>query len=85
MDLSKPVLLPLVWIGIGLLISIFPGKAIPVPTRGEKCPVWVQSVKSRHQCLFTFFQKRVVNITILEMGPVPNESSGNFTYYRGIL
>ena len=35
--------------------------------------------------IFSFYRKRVVNITILELGPVPNESPGNCTYYRGIL
>ena len=44
----------------------------------------VQSVKSRHQ-YFRFFGKKVVNIAILELGPVSNESLGNSTYYRGNL
>ena len=44
----------------------------------------VQSVKSRHQH-FRFFSKKVVNNAILELGLVPNESPGNFTYYKGVL
>ena len=35
--------------------------------------------------IFSFFRKRVVNITILELRPGSNESPGNSTYYRGIL
>ena len=34
--------------------------------------------------IFSFLRKRVVNIAILELGPVSNESPGNFTLYRGI-
>ena len=30
-----------------------------------------------------FFRKRVVNITFLELRPLSNERSGNFTIYRG--
>ena len=44
----------------------------------------VQSVKSRHQ-YFRFFKKKVVNIAILELGPVSKESPGNSSYYRGVL
>ena len=44
----------------------------------------VQLVKSRRQ-YFRFFGKKIANIAIVELGPVPNESPGNFTYYRGIL
>ena len=44
----------------------------------------VQSVKSRHQH-FRFFSKKIVNIAILELSLVPNESPGNFTYYKGVL
>ena len=43
----------------------------------------VQSVKSIHQ-YFRFFQKRVVNTAISELRHVSNESSGSFTFYRGI-
>ena len=32
---------------------------------------------------FSIFQKRVVCFVILELGPVSNERSGNFTFYRG--
>ena len=28
---------------------------------------------------------KIKNVAILELGPVPNESLGNFTYHRGIL
>ena len=35
--------------------------------------------------IFTFFSKKVVNIAILELGLVSNESPCNSTYYRGIL
>ena len=45
----------------------------------------IRTVCKIYTPIFTFFQKRVVNIAILELGPVPNESPGNFTYYRGIL
>ena len=31
--------------------------------------------------IFSFFRKRVVNIAILELGLVSNESPGNFTFY----
>ena len=31
------------------------------------------------------YAQRVVKIAILGMGPVSNESLGNFTFYRGIL
>ena len=34
--------------------------------------------------IFSFFRKRVVNIAILEVGPVSNESPGNFIFYGGI-
>ena len=49
------------------------------------CCVHVESVKSIHQ-YFRFFEKELsnVNIAILELGPVSNESPGNFTFYRGI-
>ena len=30
------------------------------------------------------FWKTAVKITILDLGPVSNESPGNFTFYRGI-
>ena len=32
----------------------------------------------------SFLRKRVVNIVILELGPVSNERPGNFTVYGGI-
>ena len=32
----------------------------------------------------SFLRKRVVNIVILELGPVSNERPGNFTFQRGI-
>ena len=35
--------------------------------------------------IITFFLKKVVNISILKLGPVSNESPGISTYYRGIL
>ena len=35
--------------------------------------------------IFSFFLKNVVNIAILELGLVPNESPGKSTYYRGFL
>ena len=44
----------------------------------------VQSVKSTYTPIFSFFRKRVVNIAILELELVSNESPGNFTFYRGI-
>ena len=44
----------------------------------------VQSVKSRHQYL-RFFGQKVVNIAIIELGPVSNESLVNSTYYWGNL
>ena len=50
----------------------------------NEAQVQVQSVESRHQYL-NFFQKRVVNIAIFELGPVSNKSPGNSSYYRGIL
>ena len=34
--------------------------------------------------IFSFFRKTVVNIAILELGPISNERSGNSTFYRGI-
>ena len=34
--------------------------------------------------LFSFFPKRVVKITILDLRPVSNERPGNFTVYGGI-
>ena len=34
--------------------------------------------------ILIFFGKRVVNILISELGPVLNERSGNFTFYRVI-
>ena len=40
----------------------------------------VQSVKSRHQ-YYRFFLKKVVNIAILELGLVPNESPGKSTLH----
>ena len=45
--------------------------------------LFVQSVKYRHQ--YSRFQKRVVNIAVLELGLVSNENPGNSSYYRGIL
>ena len=33
---------------------------------------------------FSFFWKRVVNITISHLRPVSNERPGIFTFYRGI-
>ena len=44
--------------------------------------MYVQSVRSRHQYLLTFFLKRVVNIVVLKLKPVSNQSQGNCTYYR---
>ena len=34
--------------------------------------------------IFPFFRKRVVYIVFLELRPLSNERSGNFTFYRGI-
>ena len=44
-------------------------------------PCIVQSVKSIHQ-YFWFFLKRVANIENVELEPVSNERSGNFTFYK---
>ena len=34
--------------------------------------------------IFSFYQKRIVNIMISDLRPVSNESPGNYTFYRGI-
>ena len=34
--------------------------------------------------IFSFFRKRVVNIAILELGPVSDERSDNSSFYKGI-
>ena len=35
--------------------------------------------------IFTFLRKKVVNITFSDLRPVSNETTGNFTHYRGIF
>ena len=59
-------------------LQLFKKKRGPHFTRnghhGKFSGTYVQLVKSRHQ----YF---VVNIAIVELGLVPNESPGNFTYY----
>ena len=35
--------------------------------------------------IFSFFRKRVDNITILELGPLSNESPGNSTFCRAVV
>ena len=47
--------------------------------------LYVRTVGKVNSQIFLFFLKNVVNIAILELEPVPNESPGNFTYYRGTL
>ena len=58
-------------------------------TSGVECPtlpiswtVQVCTVGKIYTPIFSFFRKKVVNITISALRP--NESSGNFTFYRGI-
>ena len=44
----------------------------------------LSTVSKIYTPIFSFFQKRVVNIVIWELGPVSNERPGNFTVYGGI-
>ena len=44
-----------------------------------------RAVSKIYTPIFTFFRKRVVNIDILELELVLNESPGNFTIYRGSI
>ena len=50
----------------------------------ENVTIGTYSRKNLDTNIFVFL-KKVVNIAILKLRPVPNESPGNFTYYRGIL
>ena len=43
-----------------------------------------RTVGKIYTLIFSFFRKRVVNIMILDLRPVSNESPVNFTFYRGI-
>ena len=56
-------------------------------TSGVECPtlpiswtVQVCTVGKIYTPIFSFFRKKVVNIEILELGPVSNESLGNSIY-----
>ena len=51
--------------------------------RGQRSVSEPRGMYLIHQ-YFIVFRKRVVNITILELRPVSNQRSGNFTFYRGI-